>query len=141
MIIFRLNVQRLHKAFSEAQLLKFLPLLGGIGFIVFIPLGTIVAENSTNFGFALALIGFALAGFGSSILAPTFFGIAFRTSSLPSSVVVAQLGLISAVVTFFIKIVISWVAQATSVTVALMIPALMLLATSRFSHLGRTTKD
>ncbi|TSA19808.1 MAG: hypothetical protein D4R69_06255 [Actinomycetales bacterium] len=141
MIIFRLNVQRLHKAFSEAQLLKFLPLLGGTGFIAFIPLGTIVAETNVKFGFFLALLGFALAGFGSSILAPTFFGIAFRKSSLPSSVVVAQLGLISAVLTFFIKITISWVAQATSVTVALMIPALMLLATSKFSHLGRTTKD
>ena len=141
MIIFRLNVHRLHKAFSEAQLLKFLPLLGGTGFIVFIPLGTIVAENNARFGFILALLGFAISGFGSSILAPTLFGIAFRTSSLPSSVVVAQLGLISAVLTFFIKITISWVAQATSVTVALMIPALMLLSTSKFSHLGRTTKD
>ncbi|CAB4673838.1 unannotated protein [freshwater metagenome] len=141
MIIFRLNVQRLHKAFTEAQLLKFLPLIGGIGFIAFVPLGTFIAETSVKFGFVLALLGFALGGFGSSILSPTFFGIAFRNSSLPSSVVVAQLGLISAVLTFFIKIVISWVAQATSVTVALMIPALMLLATSKFSHFGRTTKD
>ncbi len=140
MIILRLNVQRLHKAFSEAQLLKFLPLIGGFGFITFIQLGTLVADNNTKLGFVLALIGFALAGFGSSILAPTLFGIAFRKSSLPSSVVVSQLGLISAVLTFFVKITISWVAQATSVTVALMIPALMLLATSRFSHLGRTTK-
>ena len=141
MIIFRLNVQQLHKAFTEAQLLKFLPLLGGIGFIAFVPLGTIVAETNVKFGFALALLGFALGGFGSSILSPTYFGIAFRNSSLPSSVVVAQLGLISAVLTFFIKIVISWVAEATSVTVALMIPALMLLVTSKFSHLGRSTKD
>ena len=140
MIILRLNVARLHAAFTEAQLLKFLPLIGGFGFITFIQLGTLVADNNTKLGFILALIGFALAGFGSSILAPTLFGIAFRKSSLPSSVVVSQLGLISAVLTFFVKITISWVAQATSVTVALMIPALMLLATSKFSHLGRTTK-
>lgn len=141
MIIFRLNVQRLHKAFTEVQLLKFLPLTGGIGFIVFIPLGTLVAGMSPKFGFAVALIGFALAGFGSSILAPTFFGIACRISSLPSSVVVAQLGLVTVVLTFFIKIGIAWVAQTTSVTVAFLIPGLMLLATSKFSHLGRTTKD
>ncbi len=141
MIIFRLNVQQLHRAFTEAQLLKFLPLLGGIGFIAFVPLGTIVAETNVKFGFALALLGFALGGFGSSILSPTYFGIAFRNSSLPSSVVVAQLGLISAVLTFFIKITISWVAQATSVTIALMIPAIMLLVTSKFSYLGRATKD
>jgi MFS family permease len=141
MIIFRLNVGHLHRRFTEAQLLKFLPLIGGIGFIVFIPLGTLVAETSAKLGFIFALIGFALAGFGSSILAPTLFGIAFRNSTLPSSLVIAQLGLISAVLTFFIKISVSWVAQATSVTIALMIPALMLLATSKFSQLGRTTKD
>ncbi|MSY98944.1 MAG: hypothetical protein F2698_02005 [Actinobacteria bacterium] len=141
MIIFRFKVHALHEIFSESQLLKYLPIFGATGFIIFIPIGTFVAESNQYLGFALALIGFAIAGFGSSILAPTLFGIAFRNSSLPSSVVVAQLGLISAVITFFVKILISWVAQATSVTVALMIPALMLLATAKFSYLGRATKS
>lgn len=141
MIIFRLNVGQLHRRFTEQQLLKFLPLIGGLGFMAFIPLGTFIAGTSPRLGFITALIGFALAGFGSSILAPMLFGIAFRSSTLPSSVVVAQLGLISAVLTFFIKIGVSWVAQATSVTIALMIPALMLVASAKFAYLGRTTKD
>jgi MFS family permease len=141
MIIFRFNANRLHHMFSEAVLLKWLPILGAAGFITFIPLGTLVSEVNLRLGFSLALMGYALAGFGSSILAPTLFGIAFRNSNLPSSVVVAQLGLVSAVVSFFIKITVSWVAEATSVTLALMIPALMLLATSKFSYLGSKVRD
>jgi hypothetical protein len=74
-------------------------------------------------------------------LAPTLFAISFRQSTLPSSVVVAQIGLSQTISTFLAKVAIAWVAQATSVTVALMIPALMLLATAKFSHLGKATKD
>jgi hypothetical protein len=44
-------------------------------------------------------------------------------------------------VTFIAKVIIAWVAQATSVTIALMIPALMLLATAKFAKLGKATKD
>jgi hypothetical protein len=56
-------------------------------------------------------------------------------------VVVAQLGLTQTIATFIAKVIIAWVAQATSVTVALMIPALMLLATAKFANLGKDTKD
>ena len=141
MIIFRFNANRLHHMFSEAVLLKWPPIVGAIGFITFIPLGTLVSEFNLMLGFSLALFGYALAGFGSSLLAPTLFGIAFRISKHPSSVVVAQLCLVAAVVAFFVKILISWVAEATSVTLALMIPALMLLATSKFSYLGSKQRD
>ena len=48
----------------------------------------------------------------------------------------AQLGLINAVLTFAVKIVISWVAQATSVTTALMIPGLMLFGVVYVSKIG-----
>jgi hypothetical protein len=37
-------------------------------------------------------------------------------------------------------VIIAWVAQATSVTVALMIPALMLLAIAKLANLGKDTK-
>jgi len=56
-------------------------------------------------------------------------------------VVVAQLGLTQTIATFLAKVVISWVAQATSVTVALMIPALMLIATTKFANLGKESKE
>jgi MFS family permease len=141
MIILRFNAKRLAARWSERELLTKLPILGGVGFAVCISLGTWLSETNRILGFIVALVGFALAGFGSSILAPTIFAISFRKTSLPSSVVVAQLGLTQTIATFLAKVVISWVAQVASVTVALMIPALMLLATTKFSHLGKETKD
>lgn len=141
MIILRFNAKRMAATWSERELITKLPILGGVGFAVCILLGTWLSETNRILGFIVALVGFALAGFGSSILAPTIFAISFRKTSLPSSVVVAQLGLTQTIATFIAKVIIAWVAQATSVTVALMIPALMLLATTKFSHLGKDTKD
>ena len=141
MIILRFNAKRMVAKWSERELITKLPILGGVGFAVCILLGTWLSETNRILGFIVALVGFALAGFGSSILAPTIFAISFRKTSLPSSVVVAQLVLTQTIATFIAKVIIAWVAQATSVTVALMIPALMLLATTKFSHLGKDTKD
>jgi MFS family permease len=141
MIILRFNAKRMAAKWSERELITKLPILGGVGFAVCISLGTWISETNRVLGFIVALVGFALAGFGSSILAPTLFAISFRKTSLPSSVVVAQIGLTQTIATFIAKVIIAWVAQATSVTVALMIPALMLLATTKFSHLGKDTKD
>ncbi|CAB4749485.1 unannotated protein [freshwater metagenome] len=140
LIIFRFRANWLASKWSERELIAKLPVLGGVGFALFISLGTWLSATNRTLGFIFALVGFAIAGFGSSILAPTLFGIAFRNSSLPSSVVVAQLGLSQTILTFAVKVLISWVAQATSVTIALLIPALMLIAASRFSHLGREEK-
>ncbi|MEJ6627306.1 MAG: MFS transporter [Actinomycetes bacterium] len=141
MIILRFNAKWLTARWSERELMTKLPILGGVGFAACISLGTGLSPINRNLGFIVSLIGFALAGFGSSILAPTILGISFRNSKLPSSVVVAQIGLTQIVATFLAKVVIAWVAQATSVTVALMIPALMLLATAKFSYLGKASKD
>jgi len=141
MIILRFNAKRMAAKWSERELLTKLPILGGVGFAVCISLGTWLSGSNRILGFVVALVGFALAGFGSSILAPTIFAISFRKTSLPSSVVVAQLGLTQTIATFLAKVVISWVAQATSVTVALMIPALMLIATTKFANLGKESKE
>jgi MFS family permease len=141
MIILRFNAKKLAARWSERELITKLPILGGVGFAVCISLGTWISESNRVLGFIVALVGFALAGFGSSILAPTIFAISFRKTSLPSSVVVAQLGLTQTIATFIAKVIIAWVAQATSVTVALMIPAVMLLATAIFANLGKETKD
>jgi MFS family permease len=136
MILLRFNVHKLLEKYSERTLMRVVPRTGGIGFVIFLLAGSAVSSSHRIPGFLLSLIAFAFAGAGSSFMAPTFFGIAFRTSKLPSSVVVAQIGLINVVVTFIAKVIISWVAQATSVTIALMIPGLMLVSASLFAYLG-----
>ena len=116
--------------------MRIVPIIGGVGFIGFLLAGSTLAPDHKILGFALSLIAFAFAGMGSSFLAPAFFGIAFRRTNLPSSLVVAQIGLVNVVVTFILKVIISWLAQATSVTIGLMIPGLMLICASLFAYLG-----
>jgi MFS family permease len=140
MILLRFRIQFLLEKFSEQFLMKAIPRIGGAGFVIFLLLGSQLARTHKLAGFLVSLLAFAFAGFGSSFLAPTFFGIAFRKSNLPSSLVVAQIGLINVVVTFFIKVIISWIAQATSVTAALMLPGVMLFCASLFAYLGNDTK-
>ena len=140
MIALRFNVHSLLQRYSERELMKVFPRAGGLGFIVFLIMGTLVSSHHRILGFAISLLAFICAGLGSSFLGPTFFGIAFRTSSLPSSVVVAQIGLINVVVIFIVKVIISWVAQVTNVTTGLMIPGVMLICTSAFAYLGNEKK-
>jgi len=49
---------------------------------------------------------------------------------------VAQIGLALAVLTFIVKILISWVVQVTSITYGLMIPGILMIAFSQFKKLG-----
>ncbi len=136
MILLRFRIHKLMERFSEQSLMRIVPRIGGVGFIGFLLAGSTLAPDHKILGFALSLIAFAFAGMGSSFLAPAFFGIAFRRTNLPSSLVVAQIGLVNVVVTFILKVIISWLAQATSVTIGLMIPGLMLICASLFAYLG-----
>ncbi len=137
MIFGRFTIHKLLQIKSERYLIVRGPLIGGAGFIGLLILGNFIAPTHRTLGFLLVLLAFIFGGLGCSHLAPTFFGIAGRRSSLPGSVVVASLGLVNGILIFFIKIGISWIAQATSVLFALLIPGILLMATSLVAHLGR----
>jgi hypothetical protein len=53
--------------------------------------------------------------------------------------VVAQLTLVNTAIFFMSRIIISWIAQATSITTALMIPGAVLFMTMIFAKLGSDT--
>ena len=137
MISGRFTIHKLLQMKSERYLMLRGTLIGGALFIIFLVLGNWVAPSHKTLGFILVLVGFIFGGLGCSHLAPTFFGIAGRRSSLPGSVVVASLGLVNGILIFFIKIGISWIAQATSVLFALLIPGALLMLASVVAHLGR----
>jgi hypothetical protein len=56
-------------------------------------------------------------------------------SKFPSSVAMGQIGLINIALVFVLRWVIAWTAQATSLSIALCIPALMLFAVPKFSKI------
>ena len=72
-------------------------------------------------------------------MAPTFYTAGNQRSSLPSAVVVGQMGVVNVIAVFILKATIAWTAQFTgSIAIALTIPALMLLATAFFAPVLKT---
>jgi MFS family permease len=129
MIIGRLMVHRLKKRTSIDLLVRRAALLAGIGFGIPIIIATLLPSEAQWWSYALFLLGFALAGLGSSFVGPAFFSAAIRRSPLPSAVVVGQLGAANNVITFIVKWIVAWTIQFTgSMALAMMIPTVMMLA-------------
>ena len=80
-------------------------------------------------------ISFTIAGLGSSFLGPSVMNAANTRSKFPSSVVIGQIGVINISLVFVVRWVIAWTAQATSLTFALLIPAVMLLTVPYFAKI------
>jgi nitrate/nitrite transporter NarK len=109
-------------------------LLAGTGFGLCIIVATHLAVSLKWWSFALFVLGFALAGIGSSFVGPSFFAAANRRSSQPSAVVVGQFGVVNNVLIFGIKWIVAWTIQFTdSIALAMMIPTAMILATVFFT--------
>jgi hypothetical protein len=82
-------------------------------------------------------ISFTVAGLGSSFLGPSVMNAANTRSKYPSSVVIGQIGVINIILVFIFRWVIAWSAQATSLSIALLIPAVMLLTVPYFAKIFR----
>jgi MFS family permease len=133
MICGRLLVHRLERTIPIHVLVKRAALLAGFGFGTSIIIATLMPLSMKWWSFALFILGFALAGLGSSFSGPAFLGAANRRSSLPSAVVVGQLGVVNNVLTFAIKWIVAWTIQFTgSIALAMMIPTVMMLSTIFF---------
>ena len=134
MIAGRLFARRIEAKLTLIKSVKLFGFFGGAGFAIFIWLGAYMVQYNRNIAFILALIGFAIAGFGTSFLGPTFTIAATQRSNLSGSIVIGQLGVINNILVFVLKAIIAWTAQFTSLYVALMIPALMLMAVGLFAN-------
>ena len=134
MIVGRLIISRLLDSAPIQVWVRRGVLFAGIGFGGCIILATHLSVELTWFSYSLFILGFAMAGLGSSFVAPSFFAAANRRSKLPSAVVVGQFGVINTVLTFGVKWIVAWTIQFTgSIALAMMIPAALMLATFFFA--------
>ena len=135
MITGRLGANRISKRFQLDHTVKFLALVGGFGFLAFLTIAVNLPVEYKNFALASTCIAFIFAGAGSSLMAPTFYTAGNRRSSLPSAVVVGQLGVINNLAVFILKACVAWTAQFTgSLAIALTIPAAMLISAAFFAR-------
>jgi hypothetical protein len=134
MIVGRLLINRLLAKAPIQVWAKRGVLFAGIGFGGCIIVATHLPANLTWWSYSLFILGYAMAGLGSSFVAPSFFSAANRRSKLPSAVVVGQFGVMNTVLTFAVKWIVAWTIQFTgSIALAMMIPTAMMLATIFFA--------
>ncbi len=133
MIVGRLLIERLLKSAPIDVWVKRAVIFAGTGFGISIIVATHLPAELKWWSYGLFILGFAIAGLGSSFVGPAFFAAAIRRSSLPSAVVVGQFGVVNNVLTFGIKFLVAWTIQFTgSIALAMMIPTAMILATVFF---------
>ena len=136
MTIGRLGIHKLLVIRPETFWVRLSARIGGSGFIIFLLLAKYFSTRNFGLAFTFEILGFFIGGICGSFFAGLLTQMANTRSALPGGVVVAQIGLALAVLTFFVKIVISWVIQATTITYGLMIPGVLMIAFSQFKKLG-----
>jgi fucose permease len=135
MIIGRFSAGSLAERFHIHHTIRFFALIGGGGFLAFLTISVHIPAEHMYVALSTTCIAFALAGLGSSLMAPTFYTAGNRRSSLPSAVVVGQMGVVNMIAVFFLKASVAWTAQFTgSLAIALTIPALMLMSVTFFAR-------
>jgi MFS family permease len=132
MIIGRLTYSRIKGERSDKEMVQPFVLMGGTIFLVSMGFSLQLKESNLYLGFAIFCIGYLLTGFGISFVGPLFFGYASARSDKPGGVAVAELGALNQVLTFIGRGVISVVAGATTLPIAMTIPGAMLLFVAFF---------
>ena len=135
MIAGRLNLHKLLNHYSIHNLAVKASLISGISFIAGILGVTVTGTSNKTQVIVILSISFTIAGLGSSFLGPSVMNAANTRSKFPSSVVIGQIGVINISLVFVVRWVIAWTAQATSLTFALLIPAVMLLTVPYFAKI------
>ncbi len=121
---------------SEQFWIKTGGLVGGLGFASALIISTAIVDLNKNLAFIIAFLGFLIAGLGSSAMAPMFFSIAGRLSDGRNALAVAQLSFINTFAIYVAKTTLAWVAQLTSITVALMFTGLIMSLLIYFGKVG-----
>jgi len=135
MIIGRINFHRLLAHYTMQKISRIASLIAGGSFILGIITVSFVGSDNQTLTIAILSVSFSLAGLGSSFLGPSFMNAANSRSRFPASVVIGQIGVINICLVFVVRWVIAWTAEATSLSVALCIPGLMLLLVPYFSKI------
>jgi MFS family permease len=121
---------------SEQFWIKMGGVVGGLGFVSALIISTSIVDLNRNLAFIIAFSGFFLAGLGSSAMAPMFFSIAGRLSDGRNALAVAQLSFVNTFAIYVAKTTLAWVAQLTSITVALMFTGLIMSLLIYFGKVG-----
>ena len=132
MILGRLNYNRIKAHRSDKEMVQPFVIMGGTAFLISLGLSMQIKESNVHLGFAIFCLGIFMTGIGISFVGPLFFGYASARSDKPGGVAVAELGAVNQVLTFIGRGILSVVAGAVSLPVAMTIPGVMLILVAFF---------
>lgn len=132
MIVGRVAYGRFKGGRSDRELVQPFVVTGGTVFLISLFGGLHIRENNPGLGYMFFCIGVLITGIGISFAGPLFFGYASARSDKPGGVVVAELGALNQVLSFIGRAIISIVAGVTSLPIAMIIPAVMLICVAFF---------
>jgi MFS family permease len=138
MIVGRLNFHRLLPRYSMQHLTRVASVTSGISFLAGIAAVSALGTKNHTLTIIILSISFTIAGIGSSFLGPSMMNAANSRSRFPASVVIGQIGVINICLVFVMRWVIAWTAEATSLSIALCIPGVMLLLVPYFSKIFKS---
>lgn len=128
MIIGRLGFHRFTAGRSELSVIRRFILVGGSFFALFIAVTPLASRVSDSLALATFIVGLVAGGLGSSFLGPYLFAMSAKRSPAPDSIALAEVSATNTALTFFLKLVIAWVAESAGLTVAIVIPGLLFLS-------------
>lgn len=138
MILGRLNFHRFLHRYTMEQMARVASVVSSVSFLLGIAAVTLVGHDNQLVTIIILSISFTFTGIGSSFLGPSMMNAANARSRFPASVVIGQIGIINICLVFVMRWIIAWTAQATSLSIALCIPAIMLLAVPYFAKVFKS---
>lgn len=132
MILGRITFHKFQGSRSDKEIVQPFVIGGGLIFLTSLFLGLQLKETSLVLGYSIFCIGAFFTGLGISFAGPLFFGYASARSDKPGGIAIAELGAANQVFTFMGRIVISVVAGAATLPIAMIIPGVMLIFVAFF---------
>lgn len=126
MIIGRLLIGRLTNRWHISELSKWGGIFGAVAFGAGVFLGPLIAQQDVYLGLAVTAFLWALFGFGLAPMVPSFFSAAGYVKGLNTAQTLARMSLANSVVVIGAKIAMGAVAEGVSLTVAFIMPIIML---------------
>lgn len=132
MILGRFTYSRVKGDRSDKELVQPFVVSGGTIFLVGLFIGLSLKESNLTLGYTIFCFTTFLAGIGISFVGPLFFNYASIRSDKPGGVAIAELGALNQILTFIGRNIFAVVAGATSLPLAMIMPAVMLMLVAFF---------
>lgn len=127
MIVGRLSIDRLTRAYHISTLANWGGIVGGISMLLGVFASANIGQTNPYLAMLTASFFFAIAGLGTAPMVPSFFSGAGHVKGLTTAQTMARMSLVSQITMLFAKMLMGAAVETVTVVFAFIIPATMLI--------------